>query len=55
MVLYLLALIGLVTVVAVLWTAAGPRREPEPRPRVLAPDDDPEFLRRLNKRRPPEA
>jgi hypothetical protein len=53
-VLYLLALIGLVTVVAVLWVAVGPRRQPDERPRVLAPDDDPEFLRGLGKRRPPE-
>ena len=26
---------------------------PRPRPRVVAPDDDPDFLRGLNRRRPP--
>lgn len=50
--LYLFALIGMVTVVAVLWAAFGPRRgEPERGPRQVGPDDDPDFLRRLNERR----
>lgn len=51
--LYLFALIGMITVVAVLWAAFGPRRdgEPQARPRQVGPDDDPEFLRRLNEQR----
>jgi hypothetical protein len=53
-VLYVLALIGLITVIAVLWATVGPRHVPDRRPRGLAPDDDPEFLRRLGERRPPE-
>jgi hypothetical protein len=56
-VLYLLALIGAVTMVAVLWAVIGSGFNPYPqRRRVLAPDDDPEFLRRLSERRlrPPE-
>lgn len=48
---YLLALIGAVTVAAVLWTMVGPKRPTGPRPRTIAPDDDPDFLRRLNERR----
>jgi len=51
-VLFLLVLIGVATIIAVVWAASGPpHRRPAPR-RVLAPDDDPEFLRRLNQRRP---
>lgn len=55
--LYLLALIGLAAAVAVLWVTIGGRRTPQaPQRRVIAPDDDPEFLRRLKERRlrPPE-
>lgn len=49
--LYLLALIGAVTVVALLWAAVGPKRAPTgPVRRSTAPDDDPEFLRRLGER-----
>lgn len=48
---YLLALIGAVTVAAMIWAATGPKRNVRPRPRVLAPDDDPDFLRRLSERR----
>jgi hypothetical protein len=66
--LYLLAAIGAVCVVVLLWrafvanpTTVGDRRErpegrvsrpttrPTRRPAPLAPDDDPEFLRSLNK------
>ena len=28
--------------------------KPKPRPRVVAPDDDPDFLRTLRERKPPE-
>jgi hypothetical protein len=50
--LYLLVLIGVATVIAVVWAAAGPpHRQPAPR-RIVAPDDDPEFLRRISQRRP---
>jgi hypothetical protein len=55
--LYLLALLGAITMIAVLWVAVGPRRAPASPPRrTLAPDDDPEFLRRLGERRsrPPD-
>lgn len=55
--LYLLGLIGAVTMIAVMWVAIGAGPKPaQPRRRVLAPDDDPEFLRRLSERhrRPPE-
>lgn len=47
---YLLAAVGLAAVTALLWKAFGPQR-PAARP-VLAPDDDPEFLRGLNNGRP---
>lgn len=50
--LYLLAAIGAIAVAVLLWRAfavrpAGVRSR---RPARLAPDDDPEFLRRLNER-----
>ncbi|OLR90727.1 hypothetical protein [Actinokineospora bangkokensis] len=53
---YLLAAVGAVTVAVLLWRALGPqppagvaqRRSSSP----VAPDDDPEFLRGLNKYRP---
>lgn len=49
---YLLALIGAVTVAVVLWTVLGGKGPTSPpRPRTIAPDDDPDFLRRLNERR----
>ena len=64
--LYLLAAIGAVCVVVLLWrafvanppTTVGDRRPSQPSRRsgLVAPDDDPEFLRSLNKRKnPPEA
>ncbi len=67
--LYLLAAIGAVCVVVLLWrafvanpTSVGGRsdrghvsRPTRPvRRRAVAPDDDPEFLRSLNKKKPPE-
>ncbi|GAA3003475.1 hypothetical protein [Actinokineospora diospyrosa] len=49
--LYLLAAVGAITVGVLLWRAFGVRTaEVAPRPgRVVAPDDDPEFLRGLDK------
>jgi hypothetical protein len=64
--LYLLAAIGAVCVVVLLWrafvanpnpTAVAERRVSRPTRRSgpIAPDDDPEFLRSLNERKnPPE-
>ncbi|MFY2789896.1 hypothetical protein [Rhodococcus sp. KRD162] len=45
---YLLALIGLVAVVVLFWKAFGPGTGAEP-PRTVGPDDDPEFLWRINR------
>lgn len=64
--LYLLAAIGAICVVVLLWRAfvANPTHVggrgrvsgPSRRPRQVAPDDDPEFLRSLNERKkPPES
>lgn len=54
--LYVLAAIGAIAVVVLLWRAfvARPESVAPRRPRSVAPDDDPEFLRRLDehKRRP---
>ncbi len=48
---WLFALIGLVTVAIMLWRAFGPGSGPEA-PRAVAPDDDPDFLRDLDTRKP---
>ncbi len=49
---YVLALIGAITVAVLLWKAFGPERGAAPGRRPsLAPDDDPEFLRRLGERK----
>lgn len=45
---YLLAAIGAATVTVLLWKAFGP--QPAGGRPALAPDDDPEFLRGLNRR-----
>ncbi|MGA9870465.1 MAG: hypothetical protein WBQ44_04875 [Rhodococcus sp. (in: high G+C Gram-positive bacteria)] len=45
---YLLALIGLVAVVVLFWKAFGPTTQ-APTGRVVGPDDDPEFLWKMNK------
>lgn len=50
---YLLAAVGAAGVIALLWKAFGPQRRVHGRP-VLAPDDDPEFLRNLNRKKPNE-
>jgi hypothetical protein len=47
---YVMAAMGMAAVTALLWKAFGPQRTAT-RP-VLAPDDDPEFLRGLNRERP---
>ena len=47
---YVLAAIGAVTVTVLLWKAFGPQRPAGTRP-TPAPDDDPEFLRGLNRKR----
>jgi hypothetical protein len=46
---YVIAAIGVAGIAALLWKALGPQRPPARS--VLAPDDDPEFLRGLNSRR----
>ena len=51
-VLYLFALIGVAAVGGTLWAAMRPRPNVTKRPTMLPPDDNPEFLRRLNKRPP---
>lgn len=59
--LYLLAAIGAICVAVLLWRAfvAGPGESGEQRPArtrrttPVAPDDDPEFLRKLGQRKPP--
>jgi hypothetical protein len=50
---YVMAAIGVAGIVALLWKALVPQR-PAARA-VLAPDDDPEFLRGLNPKRQPPA
>ncbi|MGH3600744.1 MAG: hypothetical protein ACRDQH_10770 [Pseudonocardiaceae bacterium] len=47
-VLYAMAAIGVASVSVLLWKALRP-----PARAVLAPDDDPEFLRSLNREGPP--
>jgi hypothetical protein len=47
---YVMAAIGVAAVAGLLWKAFGLQR-PTTRS-VLAPDDDPEFLRGLNRQRP---
>jgi hypothetical protein len=54
---YLLALIGAIAVVVLLWRAFVARPTsvaPPRRSRSVGPDDDPDFLRRLDERKPPE-
>ncbi|MEV6059597.1 hypothetical protein [Nocardia asteroides] len=51
---YLLALIAIVAVAVLCWKAFGPEKPrpqsgPPSRRPILGPDDDPEFLWRLNK------
>ena len=54
---YVLALIGAIAVVVLLWRAFVSRPEsvaPRRSPRSIAPDDDPDFLRRLGEKRRPD-
>lgn len=62
--LYLLAAIGAICVAVLLWrafvsnpaeVAERPTRPNRGRPAPLAPDDDPEFLRKLGQQKPPPA
>ena len=46
---YLLALIGLVTVVVLFWKAFGPQMTTRSSTRVTGPDDDPDFLWRMSR------
>lgn len=48
MVLYLLAFIGAVTLAVLLWKAYGPDVN-RPPTRVVGPDDDPEFLWKVDR------
>lgn len=49
--LYVLAILVVVALAAALWRLLGPQRDTrQPQGRVLAPDDDPDFLRELDKR-----
>ncbi|MBE9374895.1 hypothetical protein IQ251_10615 [Saccharopolyspora sp. HNM0983] len=47
---YLLAAVGAITVAVLLWKAFGPEQAPGQRDRrgPVAPDDDPDFLRKLD-------
>jgi hypothetical protein len=47
-VLYLFAIVGVVALTTVFWRAFGPESTGATGTRVLGPDDDPEFLRRLD-------
>lgn len=48
---YLLAFLAAVTLVVLFWKGFGPQRTAAPRS-FQAPDDDPDFLRGLDRRRP---
>jgi hypothetical protein len=51
--LYLLAVVGALTIAVLLWRAFGPERVGVPQRRSsVAPDDDPEFLRTLGEQHP---
>ncbi len=45
---YVLALIGLVTLGVLFWRAFGPDAGVSAPGRAVGPDDDPEFLRRID-------
>ncbi|MFG1782828.1 hypothetical protein ACGFIU_10355 [Rhodococcus oryzae] len=50
---YLVTLVALVILAVLLWKAFGPDTSAPPAGRVLGPDDDPEFLWRMNRRAHP--
>ncbi|MFD7657640.1 hypothetical protein ACFV4N_27010 [Actinosynnema sp. NPDC059797] len=50
--LYLLAVVGALTIAVLLWRAFGPDRvDTAPSRRFVAPDDNPDFLRKLGEQR----
>jgi hypothetical protein len=49
---YLLAAIGALTIAVLLWRAFGPERVGVASHTPVAPDDDPEFLRKLGEQQP---
>lgn len=50
--LYLLAVVGALTIAVLLWRAFGPNRvDTAPSRRFVAPDDNPDFLRKLGEQR----
>ncbi|QFZ24885.1 hypothetical protein [Saccharothrix syringae] len=50
--LYLLAVVGALTIAVLLWRSFGPDRvETAPSRRFVAPDDNPDFLRKLGEQR----
>ncbi|MGM1064350.1 hypothetical protein [Saccharothrix sp. Mg75] len=50
--LYLLAVVGALTIAVLLWRSFGPDRvDTAPSRRFVAPDDDPDFLRKLGEQR----
>ncbi|WP_436492550.1 hypothetical protein [Actinokineospora sp. HUAS TT18] len=50
---YLLAVVGALTIAVLLWRAFGPQAAEVPSRRTtLAPDDDPDFLRKLDQKKP---
>ena len=46
---YLLALIGLITLAVLLWKGFGPQTRSVSKGSVVGPDDDPEFLWRMGR------
>ncbi|RCW46885.1 hypothetical protein DFQ14_101225 [Halopolyspora algeriensis] len=52
---YILAAIGTITLIVLMWQAFGPVRDAvndrTDRSQPVAPDDDPDFLRRLDEQR----
>ncbi|MGH3859022.1 hypothetical protein [Actinokineospora sp.] len=53
---YLLAAVGAITIAVLMWKAFGPRAAEATTTRTaIAPDDDPDFLRKLGEktRKPP--
>lgn len=48
---YLLAFIGLVTLAVLMWKGFGPQRPAVTNGSVVGPDDDPEFLWRMERDR----
>ncbi|GAB3586472.1 hypothetical protein GCM10027445_65300 [Amycolatopsis endophytica] len=49
---YLLAAIGALTIAVLLWRAFGPERVGVASRTPVAPDDDPDFLRKLGEQQP---